>query len=516
MTGLTINGIQINCTHPQPPDSDGGRGGMKRSADSALTSQEGSAEEVAIEPGRVTNLTNESCGTGFACCPTDLLTHIFENFSGIGDMFKVCLVNRHWNDANSRTPTARSLWRERFVAWFPHIKIQPTTDCKALYKERMEIQRAFKEGRSKQISLPRHERGRYVSDDLFCLENKCLITLWDLKEDKGSDFTTSEDSQVLIVKNNYLCMVTKKKEVYIRNLKIGKWLKLKMAYDFTDLVSSKGLNDITDNNFLCIKGLSPEVKVFDLENWNPRPLFHYPADEAIRAGTPPQIDSLLGEGNHLYIVDSVREVLDNRPTGFLSYRVSAWEPATRSLLYMAHLDRSPPSCIKATDDLLLLGFHHGKIAAIDRHEGTVKYSWIKVGETTAQILDICVQGALLYAGAEGGEIVICDLMTGKRLYQLCPPIERTCPGRIFNKIDVQDDIIIAGSVGGTVTIWDSKSRKRLGVIGPRTQDGADGAIGDLKIENNRIYARTWNKKIVVLEFQRQNTSSQGDETPSKK
>jgi WD40 repeat protein len=506
---MTINGIGGNCTPPLQTVKPG-----ESNQTPCSSWPEGSAQEAVVVLDRVTDLTNESCWTGFAHFPTDLLTHIFAKFSEIGDIFNVCLVNKHWDFACSEASVRSILWRSLFVARFPHIKIQPTTDCKALYKERMEIQRAIKEGGHKLSSFPGHERGMYVSDDLLCLEAKGLITFFDLKANKPSGFKTLEDFHVLLVKNNYLCMVTKEKAVYVWNLKTGKLLELKMVHDSCHLVVGKRLNDITDDNFLCIRDMYNKIKMFDLEHWNPQPLFHYPADEAIHMGTPLQIDSLLGKGEHLYIVDSVREVVNNRPTNHLSYRVSAWEPATGSRLYMACLGQSPPSCITATDDLLLLGSYKGEIAARDRRTRIIKHLWTKKIGSKAAIDDIRVQGALLYAGAEGGEIVICDLMTGKQLYQLCPPIENMGFGRISTRIDVQDDIIITGSVGNTVTVWDNKSRKELGVIS--LGDHFPGPINDLKIKNNRIYASTTNGKIVVVEFQPQNTSSQGDETPSKK
>jgi hypothetical protein len=488
---MSIHGIKKNCAreiNQKLLSGSEGRGGKKRSADPSWYLPEG--------PAKKADLIDGSRWTDVAHFPTDILTYIFTNLS-LGDIFNTSLVNWHWNTVYASSPMANHfVWEPLRAKRLPHIRPAPKMNYRALCEERFGIQRAIKEEKFTEFSLPGNARIMGMCVDvtmnrlyLGTIEGKIIpCDLKNLKPEKAfSHLWTPGDSRTLIGKNDYLCSKTKDDRVHIVNLKTGS--RLETPWDLPRWGLKQEDLHITDNNFLCTLSRNRGVNAFSLEGWDVQPEFDYPM-----AGT---VYCVRSKGNCLYVLGVDRGV----------FRVTAWEPATGSCLYKRDcLGMKDPKCFKVTDDLLLIGWSNG-VSAIDRKTGAVKHSCLQIHEKS--IIDICVQGATLYAGLRNGEIAICDLMTGKLLGETLPAEEDQ-----LLRIDVQDDIVIAGSVRGVITVWDSKNRRVLFSLEIPGDTGRK--IEYLKIDGNRIYAKTADGRHIIVEFQRQNASGQSDETPSKK
>jgi WD40 repeat protein len=395
----------------------------------------------------------------------DSLKLIFKNFLDETDLLHAGLACREWNSI-CLNDVHSDIWASLVARRFPRLPpLNPKTDFKALCK----LARAIQGPHFKTITSPGFKgiSCMVTTNTLLCLgSEKGEVRVWDPIENKElSCFNTEHYVRTLMANDLYLCAGTEGLKIHVWNLKTGECREL--PWRFRDPVDSFCL---TDDHFLCSRSYIGEISISNLQAEHEPPPVQYPHSAA----------SLVGRGRYAYMGEW---------GGF----VCAWEPDTGTALYRIRPNRQLVTCLKATDDLLLLGSSGGPINVIDRHTGASRLS--QLAHHHHSITDLHAQGDNLYATSRDGTATICDLLTGHLLHKLAPDGAST--RNPLRRIDVQGDIVVTGAENGTVTIWDGKNGLELRSLRPFNNN----PVTYLKLNGNRIYAGFLNGKIAIWEFQ---------------
>jgi WD40 repeat protein len=400
----------------------------------------------------------------------ELLSLIFSELS-LKDVFCASLVSRDWSSACSDSPVSnRWLWKSLFSRDF--FQCNQHSNYKALYRERIYLQNVIRKGKCSVVPF---------SEPLF---------LSDLKIKKPCDLCFVEGLVETFVQgyfeiqNSYLCFDAGCNPLLTWDLRKQEKLSMPPIYP--------SFFKITDDHLLCTGTVekSDTIDVWNLEEGGK--LLH-------SLQCPNSLLSCRFESrdNYLYV-------------GEASGKVTAWEPRKGIRSYTIDLYKSlfdgidqeggeKIFCLKATEDLLIIGLYAGHIVVVDRHTGTLPYP--PLYRHTWEISNLSVQRSTLYACSGDGTASAWNLQTGTYLYQVRPD---HADHAMVEQIAVQDNTLVTVSDDCTLTLWDGKNGSKLRTL-ETEEEVIFAGVGLLKIHHNRIYVGaetiTEDFRIITWEFQ---------------